>query len=84
MKDKTKALIKYHEKTEEKDQYITLDLSKHTQLDVLNTVQVDLETYDGMLFYGKFCGYSRVDGCSYFEVDTTQIDREIKINQLLK
>jgi len=31
----------------------------------------------------KFMGYSRVDGLSYFELDTLQIDRGNKINQLL-
>jgi hypothetical protein len=77
------ALIKYHEKTEEKDQYITLDLSKHKQIEALNVKHANLKLYDGMLFYGKFCGYSRVDGYSYFELDTTQINRENKINQLL-
>ena len=78
-----KALIKYHEKTPEKDQLIKLDLAKHIQLDVLNSNHVKLDDYDGELFYGKFIGYSRVDGLSYFELDTLQIDRGNKINQLL-
>lgn len=79
-----KALIKYHEKTPEKDQLIKLDLTKHIQLDVLNSGNhVKLDDYDGELFYGKFIGYSRVDGFSYFELDTLQIDRGNKINQLL-
>ena len=78
-----KALIKYHEKTPEKDQLIKLDLEKHIQLDVLNSNHVNLDNYDGELFYGKFMGYSRVDGLSYFELDTLQIDRGNKINQLL-
>lgn len=37
-----------------------------------------------MLFYGMFYGYSGIDGYSYFELDTTQIDRETKIEKLLK
>ena len=78
-----KALIKYHEKTPEKDQLIKLDLEKHIQLDVLNSNHVKLDDYDGELFYGKFMGYSRVDGLSYFELDTLQIDRGNKINKLL-
>lgn len=78
-----KALIKYHEKTPEKDQLIKLDLEKHIQLDVLNSNHVKLDDYDGELFYGKFMGYSRVDDLSYFELDTLQIDRGNKINQLL-
>jgi len=78
-----KALIKYHEKTPEKDQLINLDLEKHIQIDVLNGNHVNLDNYDGELFYGKFIGYSRVDGLSYFELDTLQIDRGNKINQLL-
>ena len=79
-----KALIKYHEKTPDKDQLIKLDLAKHTQLDVLNSNHIKLDDYDGELFYGKFSGYSRVDGFSYFEVDTLQIDRNLKINEILK
>jgi hypothetical protein len=79
-----KALIKYHEKTPEKDQLIKLDLAKHTQLEVLNSNHIKLDDYDGELFYGKFLGYSRVDGFSYFEVDTLQIDRDLKIEELLK
>ena len=78
-----KALIKYHAKTPEKDQLIKLDLTKHIQLDVLNSNHVKLDDYDGELFYGKFIGYSRVDDLSYFELDTLQIDRGNKINQLL-
>lgn len=78
-----KALIKYHEKTPEKDQLINLDLEKHIQIDALNDSHVNLDNYDGELFYGKFMGYSRVDGLSYFELDTLQIDRGNKINQLL-
>lgn len=78
-----KALIKYHEKTPEEDQLINLDLEKHIQIDVLNGNHVNLDNYDGELFYGKFMGYSRVDGLSYFELDTLQIDRGNKINQLL-
>lgn len=78
-----KALIKYHEKTPEKDQLINLDLEKHIQIDALNDNHVNLDNYDGELFYGKFMGYSRVDGLSYFELDTLQIDRGNKINQLL-
>lgn len=78
-----KALIIYHEKTPEEDQLINLDLEKHIQIDVLNGNHVNLDNYDGELFYGKFMGYSRVDGLSYFELDTLQIDRGNKINQLL-
>jgi len=80
-----KALIKYHEKTPEKDQLIKLDLTKHTHyyLERLTNMITKLDGYDGELFYGKFIGYSRVDGFSYFELDTLQIDRGNKINQLL-
>ena len=80
----TKALIKYHEKTPDKDQLIKLDLTKHTQLDVLNSNHIKLDDYDGKLFNGKFIGYSRVDGFSYFELDTLQIDRDLKINEILE
>ena len=62
---------------------INLDLEKHIQIDALNDNHVNLDNYDGELFYGKFIGYSRVDDLSYFELDTLQIDRGNKINQLL-
>jgi hypothetical protein len=78
-----KTLIKYHEKTPEEDQLINLDLEKHIQIEALNGNHVNLDNYDGELFYGKFIGYSRVDDFSYFELDTLQIDRGNKINQLL-
>lgn len=48
------------------------------------TPRVDLSKYDGMSLYGIFEGYSRVDGFSIFIVDTTQIDRDLKINEILK
>lgn len=78
-----KATIKYHERTPDEDQLIKLDLTKHTRLDLVAD-HVKLHEYDGELFNGRFIGYSRVDGFSYFEIDTLQIDRDLKINEILE
>jgi len=48
------------------------------------TPRVDLSKYDGKMVYGIFEGYGRVDGYSIFQIDTTQIDRDLKINEILK
>jgi len=84
-----KATIKYHERTTDKDQLIKLDRTKHIRLDlddgfVASSDHVKLDDYDGKLFYAKFIDYSRVDGFSYFEIDTLQVDRDLKINEILK
>lgn len=79
-----KVLIKYHEKTDNKDQSFILDLSKHKKVEVLNNnYLVDLSKYDGKIIYGKFINYSRIDGSSYFEIDTLQVDRDLKIDKIL-
>lgn len=50
----------------------------------LNTIpRVDLSKYDGKMVYGIFKSYSRIDGFSIFEIDTLQVERENKINQIL-
>jgi hypothetical protein len=46
--------------------------------------RVDLSKYDGKMVYGIFEGYGRIDGNSIFIIDTTQIDRDFKINEILK
>jgi hypothetical protein len=51
----------------------------------LNTIpRIDLSKYDGKMVYGTFEGYGRIDGNSIFIIDTTQIDRDLKINEILK
>jgi hypothetical protein len=52
----------------------------------INTPQskVDLSKYDGKIVYGIFEGYGRIDGNSIFIIDTLQIDRDLKINEILE
>lgn len=79
-------IIKYHEKTSDENQMFLLDLTKHYQIMPLNNPQskVDLSKYDGKMVYGIFEGYGRMDGASIFIVNTDQIDRDLKIEELLK
>ena len=62
-----------------------LDSSKHYQVIPLHD-RIDLCKYDGKMVYGIFNKYSRIDGFSIFEVneDIIQIDRDLKIEELLK
>jgi len=46
--------------------------------------RIDLSKYEGFEFYGIFKSYSRIDCNSIFEIDTTQIDRDLKINEILE
>lgn len=46
--------------------------------------RIDLSKYEGFEVYGIFKSYSRIDGFSIFEIDTIQIDRDLKINDILK
>jgi hypothetical protein len=79
-------IIKYHEKTSGENQMFLLDLTKHYQIVPINTPQskVDLSKYDGRMVYGTFEGYGRNDGHSIFILDKVQIDRDLKINDILK
>jgi hypothetical protein len=79
-------IIKYHEKTSGENQMFLLDLTKHYQIVPINTPQskVDLSKYDGKIVYGIFEGYGRIDGNSIFIIDTLQIDRDLKINEILE
>lgn len=45
--------------------------------------KIDLSKYEGFEVYGIFKSYSRIDGFSIFEIDTLQIDRDLKINEIL-
>ncbi len=94
-----KAIIKYHEKTSDENQMFVLDTSKHYQIIPLEDhipyhtglyqsnkkykTRIDLSKYNGVKIFGIFDSYSKIDEHSMFIIDTTQIDREIKINQLL-
>jgi hypothetical protein len=79
-----RIIIKYHEKTPEKNQIFVLDLSKNHLLCEIEGVYKDLSKYDGCSFFGIFIGYSRIDGFSIFKIDTNQIDRECKISKILE
>jgi hypothetical protein len=79
-----RIIIKYHEKTPEKNQIFVLDLSKNHQICEIEDVYKDLSKYDGCSFFGIFIGYSRIDGFSIFKIDTNQIDRECKISKILE
>jgi hypothetical protein len=46
--------------------------------------KIDLSKYEGFEVYGIFKSYSRIDGFSIFEIDTLQIDRDLKINEILE
>ena len=46
--------------------------------------KIDLSKYEGFEVYGIFKSYSRIDGFSIFEINTLQIDRDLKINEILE
>lgn len=79
-------IIKYHEKTSDENRMFLLDLSKHYQIIPMEDPRpkVDLSKYDGKMVYGIFEGYGRIDGNSIFVIDTLQIDRDLKINEILE
>lgn len=91
--------VKFNERTSDENQMFVLDMNKHYQIfsleDNINNYtsltpytppepKPDLSKYEGFEVYGIFKSYSRVDGNSIFEIDTTQIDRDLKINEILK
>ena len=57
--------------------------STYTYISHNITPRVDLSKYDGRMVYGIFEGYGRIDGDSIFIIDTTQMDRDLKIEELL-
>lgn len=75
------------EKLEHKDQIIELDFSEMRIITDLNfdsyPIHPDMK-YEGKLVWVKYLGSSRIDGFPMFEVDTTQLDREEKINEILE
>ena len=58
--------------------------STYSYIPLNTTPRVDLSKYDGKMVYGIFEGYGRIDGNSIFIVNTDQIDRDLKIEELLK
>jgi hypothetical protein len=58
--------------------------STYTYIPLNTTPRVDLSKYDDKMVYGIFEGYGRIDGNSIFIVNTDQIDRDLKIEELLK
>jgi hypothetical protein len=44
----------------------------------------DFERYGGKSIHAKYLGQSRIDGFPIFLIDTTQLDREEKISEILK
>ena len=79
------------EKLEHKDQIIELDFS---ELEVIDSVEFGVvfnseilatlqNNYEGKSVSGKYLGPSRIDGVPMFQIDTTQLDRDNKISQIL-
>jgi hypothetical protein len=42
------------------------------------------DKYEGKSVWAKYLNLSRIDGFPLFEIDTTQLDREEKISEILK
>jgi hypothetical protein len=78
------------ERLENKDQIIDLDFSEMTIISDLNfdpyPNKPDSNTYkyEGKSVFGKYLGPSRIDGFPLFEIDTFQLDREEKIDEILE
>lgn len=74
------------EKLEHKDQIIDLDFSEMKILDLnfdfKNKTLFD--KYNGKSAWAKYLGTSRIDGFPIFQIDTFQLDREEKIEDILK
>lgn len=92
-------VIKFNERTSDKNQMFIVDVNKHylifTLEDNINYAsyvkpytppnpKISLTKYHGFGVYGIFKGYSRIDGFSIFKIDTKQIDRDLKIYEILK
>lgn len=83
---------------ESKDQLIYLDFTKviiiKTDNDIplhyygsVRTLSKDydkIHEYECKKVYGKHIGDSRIDGFPMFQIDTTQLDRDNKISEILK
>ncbi len=74
------------EKLEHKDQIIDLDFSEMKILDLnfdFNSETV-FDKYDGKSAWAKYLGPSRIDGYPMFQIDTFRLDRQEKIEEILK
>jgi hypothetical protein len=77
----------YRYSIKEENQFIYLDLNKFEVIDELedwngNKIK-DISKYEGKSIYATFLSKSRVDGLPLFEIDTTQIDRDDKMSNIL-
>jgi hypothetical protein len=77
------------EKLEHKDQIIELDFSEMRIISDLNfdpypnKPDSNAYKYEGKSVWVKYTGASRIDGFPLFEIDTTQLDRGEKIDEIL-
>jgi hypothetical protein len=72
------------ERLEHKDQIIILDFSKMVVIDSVEFgIVFNYDKYEGKSVWGKYLNPSRVDGFPIFEIDTTGLDREEKIDDVL-
>ena len=73
------------EELEHNDQIIILDFSKMRVIDSVEFGMVfNYDKYEGKSVWAKYLNLSRIDGFPLFEIDTTQLDREEKISEILK
>jgi hypothetical protein len=78
------------EKLEHKDQIIKLYFSEIIIISDLNfdpypnKPDINVYKYEGKSVWSKYLGPSRIDGFPIFEIDTTQLDREEKIDEVLE
>jgi hypothetical protein len=73
------------EKLEHKDQIIELYFSYIKFVDLTYPISDCLyNRYEGKSVWGKYLGSSRIDGYPLFFIDTKSLDREEKIDQILK
>jgi len=72
------------DRLEHKDQIIILDFSKMVVIDSVEFgIVFNYDKYEGKSVWGKYLNPSRVDGFPIFEIDTTGLDREEKIDDVL-
>jgi hypothetical protein len=75
------------EKLEHKDQIIELYFSDMKFVNDLSFYPISDDSYnryEGKSVWGEYLGSSRIDGYPIFRIDTTSLDREEKISQILK
>ncbi len=76
------------ERLEHKDQIIDLYFSEMSIISDLNFDSNKPDNneykYEGKSSFARYIGASRIDGLPMFEIDTFQLDREEKIEEILK